>query len=58
MAHDTITKNGYFDAGKVQRLLKKYEKLDGAHPSARDEMAMNAILSTQLLHYNFIENQI
>jgi asparagine synthase (glutamine-hydrolysing) len=58
MAPDTITKNGYFDSGKVQRLLKKYEKLNGTHPSARDEMAMNAILSTQLLHYNFIENLI
>ena len=57
MSPDTITRNGYFDAGKVQRLLKKYEKSNGAHPSARDEMAMNAILSTQLLHYNFIENR-
>jgi asparagine synthase (glutamine-hydrolysing) len=58
MAPETIAKNGYFDAGKVQRLLKKYERLNGANPSARDEMAMNAILSTQLLHYNFIENMI
>jgi asparagine synthase (glutamine-hydrolysing) len=56
MAQDTIIKNGYFDAGKVQQLLKKNEKLNGAHMSARDEMAMMAIISTQLLHYNFIEN--
>jgi asparagine synthase (glutamine-hydrolysing) len=56
MSPDSITRNGYFNAGKVQRLLEKYEKFNGAHPSARDEMAINAILSTQLLHYNFIEN--
>ena len=56
MSPEEITRNGYFDADKVQRLQKKYEKLNGIPPSARDEMAMNAILSTQLLHYNFIEN--
>jgi asparagine synthase (glutamine-hydrolysing) len=58
MSTDTITRYGYFDASKVLRLQKKYEILNGIHPSARDEMAMNAIISTQLLHYNFVENQI
>jgi asparagine synthase (glutamine-hydrolysing) len=58
MTPDAISNNGYFDTGKVKQLLKKCLTLNGAPPSARDEMAMNAILSTQLLHYNFIENQI
>ena len=58
MSPETITRNGYFDSSKVKRLLNKYDKMKGAHPCARDEMALNAILSTQLLHYNFIENNI
>jgi asparagine synthase (glutamine-hydrolysing) len=58
LSRDAIIRNGYFDADKVQRLLKKYEHLNGIRPSARDEMAMNAIVSTQLLHYNFIEKLV
>jgi asparagine synthase (glutamine-hydrolysing) len=58
MSAETIKRNGYFDPDKVLRLQKKYEKMNRIHPSARDEMAMNAILSTQLLHYNFIDHLV
>ena len=49
---------GYYDPKKVGFLVKKARA--GGALSARDNMALVGILSTQLCHYNFIErfNQI
>ena len=53
MQPDTLKEYGYFDADKVGRLLHKVKRFPAV--SARDDMAVVAIVSTQLLHYHFIE---
>ncbi len=45
---------GYFDPGAVARLVRKCRA--GSHVGERDDMALIGVLSTQLLHYLFIEN--
>jgi len=43
---------GLFDAGKVTRLLQKLET--SPHPSELDSMALAGILSSQLIHQQFV----
>ncbi len=50
---EKIRDYGYFDPGRVTRLLNKVEK--GRASSIRDSMAFVGILSTQLWHKTFIE---
>ena len=45
---------GYFDASKVERLIKKIKA--GRAIGYKDNMALVGILSTQAWHYHFIEN--
>jgi len=45
---------GYFDAAKVERLIKKVRS--GRAIGYKDNMALVGILSTQAWHYHFIEN--
>ena len=45
---------GYFDPRKVEIFMKKV--MTGRATGYSDNMAFMAILSTQLLHYQFIEN--
>jgi asparagine synthase (glutamine-hydrolysing) len=46
---------GYFDASKVNSLASKCRRLNGNIISERENMALVGILSTQLLHKQFIE---
>jgi asparagine synthase (glutamine-hydrolysing) len=54
--NSTIEKYGYFDSHKVGNLVDKLKKFKGQNISARDDMTIVSIISTQLLHYQFIEN--
>lgn len=54
MSEQKIRNYGYFDSKKVAMLLKKAQQ--GRVSSFADNMSFVAILSTQLLHYHFIEN--
>ncbi len=49
-----IDRNGYFDSRKISRLVKKCSQQDGNLLSERENMALVAILSTQLLDHLFI----
>ena len=54
---ETIKKYGRFDHERVEMLLNKYRKNTNSAPGERDEMTIAAIVSTQLLHYHFIEKR-
>jgi asparagine synthase (glutamine-hydrolysing) len=56
LAPDTIAGYGYFDPSRVQRLVQKLES--GRAVGEKDNMALIAVLSTQLLHHQFIETAI
>jgi len=51
---DTILDFGYFDNTKVGKLKEKFKS--GKNISEVDNMALAAILSTQLIHHMFIKN--
>jgi len=54
LSPEAITAAGYFHPQAVSRLVKKAE---GAHPfSERDNMALAGVLSTQLLHRQFVQD--
>jgi asparagine synthase (glutamine-hydrolysing) len=55
LSEASVKKAGYFDAAKVQRLAAKCETNAGQLLSERENMALAGILSTQLLHRQFIE---
>ncbi|MBN1497547.1 MAG: asparagine synthase (glutamine-hydrolyzing) [Spirochaetes bacterium] len=46
---------GYFDPHAVGRLVTKLKKAEAKTPGERDDMAIAAVVSTQLLHHLFIE---
>jgi asparagine synthase (glutamine-hydrolysing) len=52
---NTIKNYGYFENKAISGLVKKLKR-SSANTSARDDMALVAAVSTQLLHYHFIEN--
>ncbi len=54
---DTISRYGYFDPESVEMLLNKYRNSGTNAPGERDDMTIAAIVSTQLLHYHFIEKR-
>ncbi len=49
-----LKRSGYFDPAKVQRLVTKCQQQEGRLVSERENMALVAILSTQLLDQQFI----
>ncbi|MBI5064533.1 MAG: asparagine synthase (glutamine-hydrolyzing) [Desulfatitalea sp.] len=49
-----LKRSGYFDPAKVQRLVTKCRQQEGRLVSERENMALVAILSTQLLDQQFI----
>jgi asparagine synthase (glutamine-hydrolysing) len=51
-----LKRSGYFDAAKVQRLVAKCRQQEGRLVSERENMALVAILSTQLLDQQFIRD--
>ncbi|MBT8374517.1 MAG: asparagine synthetase B, partial [Deltaproteobacteria bacterium] len=56
LCESAIKRNGYFDPKKVSRLTAKCRSKDGQILSERENMALVGILSTQLLHHQFIQN--
>ncbi len=54
LSKEKITDYGYFDAKKVGFLVDKVRR--GGSISYKDNMALVGVLSTQLCHYEFIEN--
>jgi asparagine synthase (glutamine-hydrolysing) len=54
LSEKSLEKAGLFDARKVSRLLRKLETLDS--PSEIDSMALVGILSSQLVHHQFIQD--
>ncbi len=53
LSPEVVSRYGYFDAAKVQRLYQKIER--GRAIGYKDNMALVGILSTQLWHYHFVE---
>jgi asparagine synthase (glutamine-hydrolysing) len=53
LAPEAIRQFGYFEEKAVSGLIKKLSRAQGT-PSARDDMALVAVVSTQLLHQHFI----
>ncbi len=51
---ESLKQAGCFDLSKVQRLVSKCRQQDGQLVSEKENMAMVAILSTQLLDHQFI----
>ena len=47
-----VARAGLFDSAKVERLVKKMQRLD--HPGEMDNMALAGVLSTQMLHQRFV----
>ncbi|MRR53349.1 MAG: asparagine synthase (glutamine-hydrolyzing) [Deltaproteobacteria bacterium] len=46
---------GYFNTAKVRRLLEKYRQPDNGFSSEFQNMALIGVLSTQILHRQFVE---
>lgn len=56
LSENSLRETGCFDAGKVARLIAKARQQNGRLDSERENMALVAILSTQLLHRQFIRD--
>jgi len=56
LSPEALRTAGYFNPDKVGRLVDKCRKQDGALLSERENMAVIGIISTQLLHHQFIKN--
>ena len=56
LSESALNRAGYFDPQKVQRLTAKCRQQDGRLVSERENMALVAILSTQLLDHQFIQD--
>lgn len=51
---DKLNSYGYFNPKGVHNLKRKLTQ--SATPAAKDEMALNAVISTQLLHWHFVDD--
>lgn len=56
LGEDYLKKTGYFNEKKVGHLVAKYQKINPAAANETQNMALVGILSTQLLHHQFVEN--
>ena len=56
LSESVIRQTGYFDPGKVKKLMEKCRKQEGFLLSERENMALVGIISTQLLDHLFIRN--
>jgi asparagine synthase (glutamine-hydrolysing) len=54
LTDDKVRRAGLFDAGKVGKLLTKLQTVD--NPSEVDSMALAGILSSHIIHQQFVEN--
>lgn len=58
LSRKAIEDYGYFNSGSVEKLLNKFSPDSKVKISARDDMALVGIVSTQLLHHHFISSKI
>ena len=56
LSENSLKKKGYFNPGKVSKLVDKIRRQDGQLLSERENMGLIGILSTQLLDEMFIKN--
>ena len=56
LSESALENTGYFDAGRVARLVAKCSKQEGQLLSERENMALVGVLSTQLVDHHFIKN--
>jgi asparagine synthase (glutamine-hydrolysing) len=56
LSEDALVKSGYFDPQRVARLTDKCRRSAQGLTSERENMALVGILSTQLMHHQFIDN--
>jgi len=56
LSQEGLKRSGYFDAGRVGKLVSKCRKHEGALLSERENMAVVGIISTQLLDHHFVRN--
>ena len=56
LSEDYLKHTGYFNEKKINRLVAKYRKSDRVISNEIQNMAFVGILSTQLIHQQFIEN--
>ncbi|MEJ2037959.1 MAG: asparagine synthase (glutamine-hydrolyzing) [Desulfosarcinaceae bacterium] len=56
LGEQALKQSGCFEAAKVQRLVAKCRQQEGRLASERENMALVAILSTQLLDHQFIRS--
>lgn len=56
LSESALKQAGYFHPQKVQRLVNKCRQQDGRLASERENMALVAILSTQLLDHQYIQS--
>ena len=55
LSESSIARSGYFNPAKVRRLFDKFRRADQEFSSEFQNMALVGILSTQLLHQQFVE---
>jgi asparagine synthase (glutamine-hydrolysing) len=55
LSPDKLNAYGYFNTGAARKLLKQMSQTNQT-ASARNDMALAALVSVQLLHYHYIEN--
>jgi asparagine synthase (glutamine-hydrolysing) len=56
LSEEAVKRAGYFNPKKVGLLAKKYKNADASFSNEFQNMAIVGILSTQILHDQFIEN--
>lgn len=56
LSEQQVKRAGYFDPLKVSKLVQKGDRQQGFLASERENMALVGIISTQLVHEQFIEN--
>jgi asparagine synthase (glutamine-hydrolysing) len=56
LSADNLKRYGYFDEKKVTRLVAKCSQGKGSLLSERENMALVGILSTQLVHHQFVDD--
>ena len=54
LSEKSLSRAGLFDAGKVKKLLRKAQAVD--NPSEIDSMALVGVLSSQLIHRQFVQD--
>ena len=54
LQQNSIKDYGYFNFNAVDKLIAKMKKVNNQQVSARDDMTVVGIVSTQLMHKHFI----